>query len=194
MGRNPIRGPLPSPAPAGVPDRVLPEFHPQRLPPPGLKRIDLFVEAFARTKNAGLKGIIIGDGPERENLQDLIRARGLEGRVHLLGGSDDETLLSHYARCLAVYFGPRSEDYGFVTAEAFASAKAVVTTDDSGGPAELVKDGESGFVRPPDPARIAETFDLLAESKGLAERMGQAGRAFVSGLTWPETVKKLVLV
>ena len=64
----------------------------------------------------------------------------------------------------------------------------------AGGPAEIVKDGESGFVRPPDPDRIAEAFDRLAETRGLAEKMGKAGQAFVSGLTWPETVKKLVQV
>jgi len=159
-----------------------------------LKRIDLFVEALGRTRNRDLKGIIIGDGPERERLQTLIRERGLEGRVHLLGGTDEETLLSHYARCLGVFFGPLNEDYGFVTAEAFASRKPVITTVDSGGPAELVRDGESGYVRPADPDSIAEAFDQLAESRGLAERMGRAGYAFISGLSWPETVKKLVLV
>jgi len=159
-----------------------------------LKRIDLFVEAIARAKNRDLKGIIIGDGPERERLQTLIRERGLEGRVHLLGGTDEETVLSHYARCLGVFFGPLNEDYGFVTAEAFSSRKPVITTVDSGGPAELVRDGESGFVRPPDPDRIAEAFDLLAENRELAEKMGKAGYAFVSGLTWPEAVKKLVQV
>jgi glycosyltransferase involved in cell wall biosynthesis len=159
-----------------------------------LKRIDLFVEAFGRVRNRDLKGIIIGDGPERDRLQMLIRERGLEARVHLLGGADEETLLSHYARCLAVYFCPLNEDYGFVTAEAFASRKPVVTAEDSGGPAEIVRDGESGFVRPAEPEKIAEAFDQLAESKGMAERMGRAGFAFVSGLTWPNTVKKLVLI
>jgi glycosyltransferase involved in cell wall biosynthesis len=159
-----------------------------------LKRIRLFVEALALTRSKDLKGIIIGDGPDRERLQALVRERGLEGRVHFLGGADDETLLSHYARCLGVFFGPINEDYGFVTAEAFASRKPVVTTDDSGGPAELVKDGESGFIRPADAERIAESFDRLAETRGLAEKMGKAGHAFVSGLTWPETVKKLVRV
>lgn len=159
-----------------------------------LKRIDLFIEALGRTRSRDLKGIIIGDGPERERLQTLVRERGLETRVHLLGGTDETTLLSHYARCLGVYFGPLNEDYGFVTAEAFASRKPVVTTEDSGGPAELVRDGESGFIRPPDPARIAEAFDRLAETKGLAEKMGKSGHAFVSGLTWPETIRKLVIV
>ena len=55
-----------------------------------LKRIDLFIEALGRTRSRDLKGIIIGDGPERERLQTLVRERGLETRVHLLGGTDED--------------------------------------------------------------------------------------------------------
>ena len=48
---------------------------------------------------------------------------------------------------------PVQEDYGFVTVEAFASRKAVVTCTDSGGPAELVVDGTNGYVSEPNAAR-----------------------------------------
>ena len=159
-----------------------------------LKRIDLLIEAFRHVRNAELKAFIVGEGPERESLSRKIRELGLENRVYLLGSADEENLLSHYARCLAVFFCPSQEDYGFVTGEAFSSRKPVVTTDDSGGPAELVKDGESGFVLPADPRRLAAAFDTLAETKGLAEKMGSAGQAFISRLAWPETIKKLLII
>ena len=42
-----------------------------------------------------------------------------------------------YGRCRAVCFTPLNEDYGFVTAESFASRKPVVSCTDSGGPAWL---------------------------------------------------------
>ncbi|MCP5110982.1 MAG: glycosyltransferase, partial [bacterium] len=68
----------------------------------------------------------------------------------------DETIISarygfagaadYYARCRAVYFGPRNEDFGFVTIEAFRSRKCVITCRDSGGPLDLVQDGVSGFI------------------------------------------------
>jgi len=158
-----------------------------------LKRVDLLVEAFRYVKNQDLRAFIIGDGPERESLSRRIREYGLENRVMLLGAAEEENLMSHYGRCLAVFFCPRSEDYGLVTAEAFASRKPVVTAEDSGGPAELVRDGESGYVVPPDPARIAEKFDLLAGTRGLAEKLGGNGHRFISRLTWPETIKKLLI-
>ncbi len=86
------------------------------------------------------------------------------------------------------------EDYGFVTVEAFSAARPVVTCADSGGPAELVVDGTSGFVVEPTPAALAAAFRRLMDDRDLAARLGQAGLAVASRLTWPETVRKLVIV
>jgi glycosyltransferase involved in cell wall biosynthesis len=167
-------------------------FSVSRLTP--LKRLGLLVEALALVRNSDLRAVIAGDGPERESLGRLVREKGLESRVALLGQVDEETVISHYGRCLAVFFAPRDEDYGFVTPEAFASRKAVITATDSGGPTELVRDGESGFIVPPEPDRIADKLDLLAESRGLAERMGERGFEAIRGLTWPETVRRLLSI
>jgi glycosyltransferase involved in cell wall biosynthesis len=159
----------------------------------GLKRIELLVEAMALVKNKALKAVIIGDGPERENLAGLVKDRGLEGRVVLLGETAEDIILDRYARCRAVFFCPLHEDYGLVTAEAFASRKAVLTAADSGGPVELVEDGRTGFVTAPRPEAIAEKLDLLAEDRPLAERLGQNAFASLSGITWPGTVDRLLL-
>ncbi len=159
-----------------------------------LKRLDLLVESFRLVTNKRLRAVIIGDGPERENLARQIKHHRLGRRVILLGRAEESAVLSHYGRCLAVYFSPKNEDYGFVTGEAFSSRKAVVTTRDSGGPAELVEDGQTGFVVEPTPADLARTFDRLAEDKHMAERMGARGHQFISRLTWPRTVEKLVIV
>ena len=72
-------------------------------------------------------------------------------------------------------FPPLQEDYGFVTVEAFASRKAVVTCADSGGPAELVANGVNGFVCDPRPESLAVALRKLTDDAALAERMGQRG-------------------
>ena len=91
-------------------------------------------------------------------------------------------------------FPPFQEDYGFVTVEAFASRRAVITCTDSGGPAELVEDGVSGFVCAADARRrSARAMRRLADDRSLAERMGIAAFAAGSRLTWPETVRQLVV-
>ncbi len=158
-----------------------------------LKRLDLLVDAFLYVKNKELKAVIIGEGPEKDKLREKIRSSKLEKRVLLLGKTDEKTVIDHYGRCRAVFFAPFREDYGLVTGEAFASRKPVITTADSGGPAELVRNGQTGYVLEADPKIIAEKLDELAEQKDLAEAMGDKAFDFISSFSWKETVQKLIL-
>lgn len=158
-----------------------------------LKRLDLLLDALALMKNRDLKAVIIGEGPEEKNLGLKIKEKQLENRVLLLGKVDEKILIEYYSRCLAVFFAPLREDYGLVTAEAFTSRKCVVTALDSGGPAELVIDGERGYVCPAHPERIAEKLDELADNRTLAENMGEKAYTFISHLTWEKAVEKLIV-
>ncbi|RLE01444.1 MAG: glycosyltransferase family 1 protein [Candidatus Aminicenantes bacterium] len=166
-------------------------FSVSRLHP--LKRLHLLVEAFKFVRHPEVKAVIIGQGPEKSRLEQLIKDLGLEKRFQILSGVDEKTVMDHYARCRAVFFAPFQEDYGFVTGEAFACSKPVLTTTDSGGPSELVEDGRSGFTTPPDPQAIAAKIDLLAEDQSLAERLGRHAQAFIATLSWEKTVSQLVL-
>ena len=109
--------------------------------------------------------------------------------MRFTGRLTDDELLDELASCRAVCFPPFQEDYGFVTVEAFAARKAVITCRDSGGPAELVKDGVNGFVCEPTPEALGRAMRRLAEDPALAERMGTAAFEAGAKLTWPETVR-----
>ncbi len=100
-------------------------------------------------------------------------------------------LLDHLARCRAVCFPPLDEDYGFVTAEAFASGKPVVTCRDSGGPAELVESGVNGLVCEPTPDAVARALASLMSDVSLAERMGAAALVSAGRSSWAQAVKAL---
>ncbi len=89
-------------------------------------------------------------------------------------------------------FPPVNEDYGFVTVEAFASQKPVITCRDSGGPTELVTDGQHGFVTDPTADALADALRKVMRDRTLAERLGQQAHARGAELTWPETVKTLL--
>src|SRR4051812_25352517 len=110
-------------------------FMVSRLTP--LKRADLLIRALATPDGDGIKAIIAGEGEERERLTALVTELNLADRVQLVGAVPQAELLQYFAHCRAVCFPPRGEDYGFVTVEAFASRKAVVTCTDSGGPHAL---------------------------------------------------------
>jgi glycosyltransferase involved in cell wall biosynthesis len=158
-----------------------------------LKRIDLLVRALAEPAAAGVRCTIAGDGEEAPRIRQLVRDHGLESRVTLPGAVDAATLVSHLASCRAVVFPAFEEDFGLVTVEAFASAKAVVTCRDSGGPAELVRDGESGLVCDPTPASLAAALARLAGDQALAERLGAGAAAASSEISWPKTIDRLLL-
>jgi glycosyltransferase involved in cell wall biosynthesis len=163
-----------------------------RLTP--LKRVDLVVDALCEPVAAGVHCVIVGDGDAFSTLRQRVRENGLEERVTFLGDVDESELVGQLARCRAVCFPARQEDYGLVTVEAFASAKAVITCDDSGGPTELVRDGVNGFVTAPNPQSLATTLAMLSEQPDLAERLGQQALRGVSEITWENTVKQLLLV
>jgi glycosyltransferase involved in cell wall biosynthesis len=158
-----------------------------------LKRAEFLVRALATPPAIAVRLVIAGDGEERPVLERLAFDLGVADRVTFAGRLSDEQLVDALATCRAVCFPPFQEDYGFVTVEAFASKKAVITCRDSGGPAELVTDGVSGLVCEPTPEALGRAMRRLADDAALAEEMGIA--AFETGekLTWAETVRQLVL-
>lgn len=165
-------------------------FFASRLAP--LKRAHLLVNALARPAATGVRCVIGGEGDELSSLQRQARDLGVAERVTFTGRLEDDALVEHLARCRAVVFLPKDEDYGFVTVEAFASGKAVITATDSGGPLEFVREGETGFVVRPDPDAVAHAMARLMESPAEAERMGTAARDRVRTLTWARTVEALL--
>jgi glycosyltransferase involved in cell wall biosynthesis len=167
-------------------------FAVSRLTP--LKRFDLVIRALAEPAARRTRVVIAGEGESRPELERLGEALGVSDRVTWLGRISDQAMLDQLARCRAVCFPPLDEDYGFVTVEAFASRKAVITCVDSGGPAELVRDGENGLVCDPTPAAMAVAIARLMDDAAMAERLGSAAAARAAMLTWPEAVKRLVIV
>ena len=164
-------------------------FMVSRLTP--LKRVQLLIEALATPDGQGIPAVISGAGEDEDRLRGAIDEAGVADRVRLVGHLPDDGIVDHYARCRAVCFPPWQEDYGFVTVEAFASRKAVVTCTDSGGPAELVQHGYNGFACEPEPAALARTLRALMDDRPLAERMGAAAADTGAKLNWTDAVRQL---
>jgi glycosyltransferase involved in cell wall biosynthesis len=158
-----------------------------------LKRADLLVRALATPSANAIHLVIAGDGEERPALERLASELGVASRITFVGRLTDEQLLEQLATCRAVCFPPFQEDYGFVTVEAFASRKAVITCRDSGGPAELVREGVNGFVCEPVPDVLGRAMRRLVDDAALAEKMGAAAFEAGAKLTWPETVRQLLI-
>jgi glycosyltransferase involved in cell wall biosynthesis len=166
-------------------------FAPSRLEK--TKRQWLLIEAMRHVKS-DVKAVIGGDGGAYADYRKMIEEYGLQDRVLLSARLPQEVLTAWYANCLAVFFGPQDEDYGYITLEAMASAKPVVTCRDSGGTLEFIEDGANGAIVEPDPKAIADRIDQLAGNATRARDMGTAGleRYRKLDLTWERTATTLL--
>ena len=160
------------------------------------KRQHLAVEALALTRQpVRLCFMGAADAPEyAAALQARCAELGLEHRVQWQGRVDEAVRLDLYARCLAVLFTPLEEDYGYVTLEAMLCAKAVLTTEDSGGPLDFITDRLNGLVCSPQPATVAAALDRLWANRAQTEAWGRAGQQHYAdlGLGWSNVVDRLL--
>jgi len=132
------------------------------------KNFALLIEAFARSKIGG-RLVILGDGEERENLTKLIRERGLEGSVELLGFSSNPFPVLRRAR----FFVLPSNAEGFPNAllEAMSVGLPVISTNCLSGPSEVLADMARDEV--PQPIFFAEHGIIVSTDApdALAEAM-----------------------
>ena len=140
---------------------------------------------------------IIGDGPQRQPLDALVHELGLAGAVTLTGLAPRHALLADL-KSADIYVSPTSIDaFGTATVEAAAYGLPIITTR-VGFPAELVADGVTGYVIPPEDVgalveALVKMCDLGPEGRrAMGRRMRQRFDAL--DLTWPRVTERLVAI
>ena len=120
--------------------------------------------------------LVVGQGPQGEQWQELSRQLGLQQKVIFLGRVSDEELVALYHAC-DVFVLPaihRSESWGAVQIEAMACGKPVVCTELGTGTSFVNVHGQTGLVVPPrDSAALAAAMRMLLENEPLRKQMGQ---------------------
>ncbi|MSR76734.1 MAG: glycosyltransferase family 1 protein [Candidatus Omnitrophica bacterium] len=163
--------------------------------------IDALPAILARVPTAHY--LIVGEGPEKENLRQKVQKKNLQGSVTFAGFVQDRDLPVCYASCdifilpNRVIDDPKDpwvgdfEGFGVAFIEASAAGKPVIGGN-SGGVADAVIDGVTGFlVSPTNPQEIAEKACLLLEDPELARKIGLQGRQRVENeLDWPMVLQK----
>jgi glycosyltransferase involved in cell wall biosynthesis len=124
---------------------------------------------------SGTRLIVVGDGPYKAQME-----RELEGAdAVFLGFRHGQELSAIYAGSDLFVFPSTTDTLGQVVMEAQASGLPVLVSD-VGGPKEVVRDGETGFVLPAADARAwARSIAAMAADQDLRERMGAAADAAV---------------
>ena len=147
-----------------------------------VKSVDTAIRAFARVhgRHPDTLLLLVGGGPERNALEDLVRHLNLEESAFFLGAREDvEILLPAFDVFLN---SSKSESFSNAILEAMAAGHPVVATRVGGNP-ESVLEGVTGFLVPAgDPILMGDAMEKLAADPLLREQMGQAGRDRVRAL------------
>jgi glycosyltransferase involved in cell wall biosynthesis len=118
--------------------------------------------------------LIIGDGPQRENLERFCEACRMQDKVHFLGQRNDVMRwMPHFS---LLWLASSYEGLPNVVMEAMSVGVPVVATDISGN-RDLVTHGVNGFLTPVgDRAGLGRFAHKILEDPALRERLGEAGR------------------
>lgn len=147
------------------------------------KQVHKMVELFGLS---GVKFLVVGDGPERQKLEQLFA-----GRVLFTGSLGGLELANHYAAMdIFVHFGTE-ETFGQTIQEAKSSGVAVVAPD-CGGPRELIEDGVTGLlVNPSTPDGYLQAVTQLLD-RGRRETIADQAAESVREKSWSKNNAQLL--
>ena len=146
-----------------------------RLDP--VKGVDYLIKATALVGGGipDLRLIVIGDGEQRKQLEELINRLYLDSKVHLLGFLSHQQI-SEYLNMSDVFVLPsRHEGLGIALIEAMACGVPVIGSRVDGIP-DVIDDGKNGILVPPgDVNELAEAIERLLRDKNLRDNFTKAG-------------------
>jgi N-acetyl-alpha-D-glucosaminyl L-malate synthase BshA len=143
-----------------------------------VKRVADIVRAFALVRRkVRARLLLVGEGPDREQTEDLARELGILGSTAFLGQHTSTECF--YSIADVFLLSSKNEAFGLAALEAM-SAEVPVVGYAGGGLNEVVRDGETGFLVPfgDVEALAARTVELL-ENRDRARAMGRNGRRVV---------------
>ena len=120
--------------------------------------------------------VLLGDGPQRAEIESLITSLGLEGNVHLPGFKQYDELPAYYGLAETFVHASTTEQWGLVVNEAMASGLPVLVSDRCGCAFELVGHGINGYqFDPSNEAALAQYMADATQDEGHRRAMGRAG-------------------
>jgi 1,2-diacylglycerol 3-alpha-glucosyltransferase len=126
-------------------------------------------------KYSDVRLVIVGEGPEHEDLQDLAHELGIAGQIEFAGKVEPENVHGYLAAADIFCFASVTETQGLVTLEAMAEGLPVAAVEAS-GTSDAVEDGVQGFLTPNDSVALAYAIERLVINPELRKRMGSAAK------------------
>lgn len=138
---------------------------------------DLILAMSVLRKSTDAKLLILGDGPLRAELQELIEGQGLAHAVKLAGYVDNP--LKYFSRSDIFVLSSHVEGMPNVLVEAMMCGCTPVSTNCPTGPRELLQDGKAGYLVPVnDPVALAAGLRRAIEQPIAPQILGEAIKPF----------------
>jgi glycosyltransferase involved in cell wall biosynthesis len=154
------------------------------------KGVDHLLRALASMKSTAASLDIVGDGPNREALQQLAQQLGVASRIRWHGHLPPSELPPFYQRAAAIVIPSIDEGLGLVAVEGLLCETPVVAFD-SGGLRDVIQHEKTGLlVKPGDRAALARALDDLLARDGRGAEMGRAGRLYALSAFAPESAAR----
>jgi glycosyltransferase involved in cell wall biosynthesis len=162
------------------------------------RRYDLLLKAFAEvhSRNKNIFLTLLGDGPEFQNLKTLALQLDIAAYINFQGRVSHEDVFNFMAWADIYISATTVETHGSSIAEAAAFGLPVVVTK-VGFPAELVLDGQTGFVvEPGNETAMTQAMEKLVQDSQMRKKAAQAMRMRIEelGLTWKQCAQKTMKV
>jgi 1,2-diacylglycerol 3-alpha-glucosyltransferase len=138
------------------------------------KNISLLLRAFYGVASAydHVRLLIVGDGPERENLEAQVSLMNLGNKVCFTGMVGYKDIPAYFAACDLFVTPSSSETFGLSTVEAMAAGLPILGID-APGTADILEDGLTGLVAKDDLAIFTAKLVLLCTNHELRKAMGK---------------------
>jgi glycosyltransferase involved in cell wall biosynthesis len=185
-GEEDVEEPLPAEPVVLFAGRLIPE-----------KRVGLAVAAIALAARRveGLRGVVLGEGPEQDALREAIAEQGAGEIVRAGGWASAETLLAEMRGAMCMLLTSSREGYGLVVVEAaLHGTPSVVVAGPDNAATELIVEGVNGTIAPrADAAEVADAIVRVHEA-GFAMRESTAGwmRAHREELSLESSLRKVL--
>jgi glycosyltransferase involved in cell wall biosynthesis len=155
------------------------------------KRFDLAIDAVAGLSKAfDVQLLILGDGEEREALQQRIKKLGIGERIHLLGFRENP--YPYFARASLFLLSSDFEGLGRVIVEALALGCPVVSTDCPSGPREILGDNFGILVPVGDIDAVRKACERVLKEKDLAQTLRTQGNIRANDFAAAKTTDQLI--
>ena len=156
------------------------------------KGYDFLIRSVAKTNNKNIVSLIIGDGPEKEYLQQLADSLSIRRQVIFLGFVSEERKMQYLAVSDLYVLSSIHEGFGIVLLEAMQAGIPIVSTD-IGGQVDLIRDGVNGhLIKFGDETKLAAILDDLSSDKSADKQMLIDNKKMLAEFNFRKISKKYI--